>query len=200
MNSDNISEKSIESFKKISSESSLKAAKSLSKLTKEETVINISHSFIAKPELLYSQFGDAEKKVVTVALNINGSLNGYAMLIWSEEEARRLVRHLNKFEEGDGEFSELDLSALKEVGNILSAALVDVLSETMGSSSLHSLPAIEIDMLKATLDEICAQIAISSNDALVFAAEVDIKPLSSSLYLVILLDVNSTEKLLKKLS
>src|SRR5213076_3558180 len=50
-----------------------------------------------------------------------------------------------------GEFSEMEQSALKEAGNILSSAYMNALSDFMGMMLLPSPPSLAVDMSTAVL-------------------------------------------------
>ena len=96
--------------------------------------------------------GGAEKLVVGILLRVTGDLTGNIMFILDYEAAQILVNMLmGKSVEEVGDFDELDMSALKEIGNILSGSYLSALSSLSNLTILPSVPDIAIDMAGAIL-------------------------------------------------
>ena len=69
----------------------------------------------------------------------------------------------------EGELSELEQSAIKEAGNILSGAYMNALSDFMGLMLLNSPPSLAIDMSAAVLTT--AYLQFGSDRDYVFCVE-----------------------------
>jgi chemotaxis protein CheC len=72
---------------------------------------------------------------------------------------------------GAGELTELEQSAVKEAGNILSGAYMNALSEFMGLLLLPSPPSLAIDMSRAVLTT--AYLQFGADRDLVFCVETE---------------------------
>jgi chemotaxis protein CheC len=79
---------------------------------------------------------------------------------------RRAARH------GAGDLSDLERSALREVGNILGAAYLNAVSQLLGLSLLPSVPGLSIDMAGAVTDALLGEEARTAGTAMVLASEV----------------------------
>jgi chemotaxis protein CheC len=96
--------------------------------------------------------GGAEKIVVGILLKVTGDLTGNIMFILDFEAAHVLVNILmGRPLEEMSDFDELDMSALKEIGNILAGSYLSALSSLCNLTILPSIPDIAIDMAGAIL-------------------------------------------------
>ncbi|HEY5583618.1 MAG TPA: chemotaxis protein CheC [Ruminiclostridium sp.] len=96
--------------------------------------------------------GGEEILVVGILLSISGDLSGNMMFILDINAARQLVNILlddNKLT--SLEFSDFELSALKEIGNILTASYLNALAGLTNLKIMPSVPQLAIDMAGAIL-------------------------------------------------
>ena len=117
--------------------------------------------------------GGAERLVVGVYLGITGSLTGHAMLVLPPDGARRLAELLL-----DGlaevapapaeslEFDELELSALREVGNVTIAAFLNEVGGVLAEPVHPTVPIAVADMAGAILDGVIADLAMDDDRVL----------------------------------
>lgn len=96
--------------------------------------------------------GGAECIVVGILLELEGEINGMMMFILEKASAHRLVnilmgRNIDNFDD----FTEMDLSALNEIGNIISGAYLYSLSTLTNLMIKASVPYMSIDMAGAIL-------------------------------------------------
>lgn len=112
---------------------------------------------VPKVELLnFSELADItgspENKVVGILLNLSGDISGMMMFMIEHGAAHQLVRQLLGSCTGDEEFfSEMDVSALSEIGNIISGAYLSALSTLTNLCIVESIPYMAIDMAGAIL-------------------------------------------------
>ena len=97
--------------------------------------------------------GSAEKLVVGILLNITGDVNGMMMFMVDNEAAHHMVNRLvGKEDSGNMEaFDDMELSALKEIGNIIAGAYLSALSSLTSLKIIESVPYMAIDMAGAIL-------------------------------------------------
>ncbi|WP_024831355.1 chemotaxis protein CheC [Ruminiclostridium josui] len=96
--------------------------------------------------------GGEEILVVGILLNVTGDLTGNMMFILDINAARKLVNILlGSNDETNLDFNELELSALKEIGNILTASYLSALAGLTNLKILPSVPELAIDMAGAIL-------------------------------------------------
>lgn len=101
---------------------------------------------------LAEAIGGADSIVVGILITLEGEINGMMMFMIEEADAYRLVNILmGQPIDNRGEFSELEYSALKEIGNIISGAYLSSLSTLTGIRIDASIPYMSIDMAGAIL-------------------------------------------------
>lgn len=93
-----------------------------------------------------------EELVVGIYLMLEEDISGSMMFLLPEPSAHSLVNLLMcRPEDDDQPFSEMDLSALQEIGNIISGAYLSALSSLTQMTIVASVPYISIDMAAAIL-------------------------------------------------
>lgn len=112
---------------------------------------------VPKVELMpASQLGgaicDEEELIVGIFLEVQGDINGSMMFLMKMESAHIVVNRLMMREAEYREpFSEMDLSALKEIGNIIAASYLSALATLTQLKIVPSVPHISVDMAAAIL-------------------------------------------------
>lgn len=103
-----------------------------------------------------SFIGSEEQTVAGILLEIQGDIDGMMMFLFDMKSAHHLVnslmmRDVHQDENGMADFSEMEMSALNEIGNIVSGSYLSALSGLTGMKMVSSVPALSIDMLGALL-------------------------------------------------
>lgn len=105
--------------------------------------------------LEFSQISDligAEKIVAGIMLDVGGDIKATIMFLMDIESARNLVNLLMGFPVSDGDsFSEMEESALREIGNILTGSYLSALSSLTNLTLVPSIPYLAIDMAGALI-------------------------------------------------
>lgn len=96
--------------------------------------------------------GGADNLIVGILIHVSGDINGMMIVAIEQTSAHKLVnmlmgQELNKFEE----FTQMDLSALCEIGNILAGSYLSSLAAMTGLTMEPSIPHLAIDMAGAIL-------------------------------------------------
>lgn len=95
--------------------------------------------------------GGEELIMAGIYLGVEGDITGSIMFLVEKESARHLVSKLMGMELEGEEFSEMELSALKEVGNIITGAYLNSLSTLTNLKIYPSIPDLTVDMAGAIL-------------------------------------------------
>ncbi|MGE4282173.1 MAG: chemotaxis protein CheC [Clostridia bacterium] len=128
------------------------AATALAKLLNKKVDMDVPKVQILEFKKVADLLGGADSLVVGILLSVTGDLNGYIMFMLEQKYAHLLVNMLmGKELENIEEFNEMDISALKEIGNILSGAYLSSLSSLTNLNICPSIPALTIDMAGAIL-------------------------------------------------
>lgn len=98
-----------------------------------------------------TEMGGEEQIMAGIYLKVEGDITGSIMFLLEKESARHLVSKLMGMElEGD-DFSEMEVSALKEIGNIITGSYLNALSTMTNLKIFPSVPDLSIDMAEAIL-------------------------------------------------
>ncbi len=96
--------------------------------------------------------GGAEQTVIGILVKITGDIDGIMMFVFRMESAAQILRMLMGCNILNvEEMGEMELSALKEIGNILASSYLNSLSMLTNKSILPSIPYLSIDMANAIL-------------------------------------------------
>lgn len=122
-----------------------------------------------------AQLGDymGEESAAMVAFELQGDIphGGYILFYITRESAVRMTNTMLGMTEIDRPLSEMDQSALLEVGNIMVSAFLDATAELLGFVMLPSPPALTIDMAHAAMQSLIAQMQEETNEVLLFSTE-----------------------------
>ena len=96
--------------------------------------------------------GGEEQIMVSVYLGVEGDITGSMMFLVEQKSAKHLIGKLmmGMVPDGDG-FSEIELSAMQEVGNIITGAYLNSLSMLTNLKIYPTPPALSVDMAGAIL-------------------------------------------------
>lgn len=100
---------------------------------------------------LGAAIGGEERLVAGIYLGVEGDITGHIMFFLEKGSARHLVSKLMGMELAGEEFSEMEISALKEIGNIITGAYLNSLATITNMMIYPSVPDICIDMAGAIL-------------------------------------------------
>ncbi|MFC1745861.1 chemotaxis protein CheC [Candidatus Riflebacteria bacterium] len=114
--------------------------------------------------------GDLTQKIVSLKFSILGEINGYIIFLINAQHGKQMVKILLPDTDKDAPFTEMEVSCLMEIGNILSSSFVIALSNLTGKFLAISIPKYSHDMMGAVLDQTVAVIAQESDEILVFEA------------------------------
>lgn len=130
------------------------AATALSKLIAKEIDMKVPQVNIIGFDEIADFVGGAEALVVTVFLRVEGECPGNMFFIVDYDTARNLLRTVFGLTDKAGEveeLSEMELSALQEIGNILAGSYLSSLADFTNLNMQPSVPALAIDMAGAIL-------------------------------------------------
>jgi chemotaxis protein CheC len=94
---------------------------------------------------------------------------------------------------------EMALSALKEVGNILTGSYVRVLAQELKVRIAYSVPGFANDMLGAVLDEILARLSLEAEHAVIMESEFTVRDEVYRSHLIFILSPDSVSTIIKAL-
>ena len=106
-------------------------------------------SFMSFDDFVES-IGGAENVIAGVMSNITGGIDGFILFAMDMRDAHRLVNRLQGEELSNVDlFDDMDLSAVKEIGNILISSYLSSIETLTGIHIRPSTPMLSIDMAGA---------------------------------------------------
>jgi len=198
----NFGPEGIKIFEELGKKASSKASLALSTLIGEQVEVQTLGVHALPIEEVMKFIKIEEDRVATVIMEIEGDVTGDAALLFPQSSALNLANLMNKRGEGDKhtELDELDLSALKEAGNIVTGALLSSISNFLGVYMQASIPDIAIDMVSATVDYVAVSFAKKTKDAIAFGINFRMGSTTIVGHFFILLDTKSAQLLMEKIN
>lgn len=135
------------------------AATALAKLLNRKIDMDIPRVKIMDFREVSETLGGAELPVAGIMLKVTGDLTGNILFVLKQQAAVILVNMLmgkpldsiDDTDESYHEFDEMEISALKEIGNILAGSYLSSLSTLTNLNIAPSVPDLAIDMAGAIL-------------------------------------------------
>jgi chemotaxis protein CheC len=177
------------------------AATALSQMTGGTIMISVPTINVAALEDVPPQISAPEEPVAAVLMNMMGDLTGRTLLVFPKQTAKRLAELMLRRPVGspEGDLTELEQSAIKEAGNILSGAYMNALSDFMGMMLLNSPPALAVDMSNAVLTTAYLQFGSDRDYVFCVESEFYMKDVDEHLrgFFLLLPDMASLQAILK---
>lgn len=132
---------------------------------------------VPKVELMEaSKLGGAicpeDETIVGIFLEVTNDITGSMMFLMKLDSARYLVSRLMGMERSQNDsFDEMELSALKEIGNIIAGSYLSALSNMTNLTIVPSIPYISVDMAAAILSVPAIQFGQYGDNALLIETE-----------------------------
>jgi chemotaxis protein CheC len=174
------------------------AATALSQMTGQTIMISVPRINIAPLEDIPNQVAMDEEPVAAVLMKILGDLTGLALLVFPQPTALRVAGLMMKRDSVTA-LGDIEQSALREAGNILSAAYLNALSEFMGMILLPSPPSLAIDMSDAVMSSTFVEMAQGAEYVFCVETEFHLKELNESLrgFFLLMPDIASLTAMLR---
>ncbi|MEG0384074.1 chemotaxis protein CheC [Solibacillus cecembensis] len=152
--SDKITSLHLDVLKEIGNIGAAHAATALSDLLQKKIDMRVPKVEMVSFNDMMELAGGSENVVVGIFLRIEGDAEGSMFFILPIEQANRFIRRLihdDLFDFNAPSVSELGLSAMQEMGNILSGSYLSALSDFTGLKIYPTVPGLSVDMFGAII-------------------------------------------------
>lgn len=143
--------------------------------------------------------GGAETLVAGILLTIDGDINGTMLFMLESSAAHLLVRQLIGSGNDEDAFSEMEVSALQEIGNIISGAYLSAISTLTGLQITVSVPSLAFDMAGAILSVPAIEFGKLGDEALLIESQFKDMDVDISGYFILIPTLESYEHIMKTL-
>ena len=150
---DNLNDLQFDVLKEIGNIGACNATTALAKMMNMKIDMNVPRVDLVPFTNLPDIFGSPEEVLAGILVQLDGDIKGMMMFLVKEKSAHNLVNSLMGGmiqSSGDG-FSDMELSALGEIGNIIIGAYLSAMSNLTSLKISSSVPYISIDMAGALL-------------------------------------------------
>lgn len=154
MENNKITSLHLDVLKEIGNIGAAHAATALSDLLNKKIDMHVPNVEMVSFEEMMEISGGAENVVVGIFLRIEGDVEGSMFFILPIEQANLFIRHLIRdplFDFFAPSVSELGLSAMQEMGNILSGSYLSALSDFTNLKIYPTVPGLSVDMFGAII-------------------------------------------------
>lgn len=127
------------------------AVTALSKMVSKRIDMKVPIVNIVEFKEVAELVGGPEMLVSGIYFKVSGDITGSIMFLIDNDSSRTLINWLMCKNETNAELDDIELSALKEVGNILAGSYLSSLSTLTGLSMTVSIPSLAIDMAGAIM-------------------------------------------------
>ncbi|MBU0571412.1 MAG: chemotaxis protein CheC [Candidatus Omnitrophica bacterium] len=194
----NVEKKQIK-LEKMINESARAASDALSKLSDNQVTIKVSSAEITNVKRTWPGIGP-ETIVGGIYMPISGEVAGAALIVIPENVAYALSDMLVKRPVGSTKkLTELDISALKEVGNIICGNFMTIFSNTLKVKIVENLPQFTFDMFGAVVEQIIAQFAERSERALIIEVRFSFGETSTPGNIILIFGIEEIDEFTKEL-
>lgn len=149
-NYDELNEMQIDMLREIGNIGAGNAATALATILDEKVDMSVPSVRITGFDEAVENLGGAETMTVAVLVNFSGDAHGMIMFLLNVEDAKSIMDILVGEDESD-ELSEMKISGIKEIGNILASSYVNAISALTGLTIEVSVPYVAIDMVGALM-------------------------------------------------
>lgn len=167
---ENIKSHHLDILKEVGNIGAGNAATALSKILNRTIDMNVPHVKVVSFDEMMDMVGGPDNVIASVFLRIEGDAPGSMYFMLPLEQAARFIAKMtgeDDFSFDEPPFSELSMSALQELGNILSGSYLSALSDFTNLDLYPTVPALSIDMVGAVLSHGLLELSQVSDYAIV---------------------------------
>jgi len=176
VNSDNeITDMHLDVLKEVGNIGAAHAATSLSQLLNRKIDMHVPNVKLVSFDEMFDLAGGAETIVAGIFLRIEGDLSGSMFFVLPVESANHFIRRLigdETFDFVSPNLSEIGVSAMQELGNILSGSYLSALSDFTGLKIYPTVPSLSVDMVGAIVSFGLIEVSHYSDEVIVIDTQI----------------------------
>lgn len=146
------------------------ATTSLSKVLNEPIQIEVPRVHLSPPHLVPRIYGKYDTVVAAVFMQLRGAADCDIMLIFEEEESKKMAKLMIDAVEAGEVNREMELSAIEEMGSIVLCSFLNAMADFTVTKLISSPPQLIIDSFDAIIDGLLLKQSLCSEVAVIFDA------------------------------
>lgn len=176
------------------------SANALSQLAGRKITISIPEVKAVSLKEIAELAGPPESLAAVVSMKLRGDSQGRSLIIFPRQSVLNLLDILMKRPAGETKYlKEIDCSAVKEVGNILTGSFLTSLSEFLNISMIHSVPLIAYDMVGAILESLAIEFGRDEESIFCIQTEFEDRSLDIGGSFILVFDSKFLDIIVKKI-
>jgi len=171
-----LTDRQLDALREIGNVGMGQAASALSQLTGKTIHLEVPRVRLIETDGKAGSICDEKQPVVGIHLRMLGAVQGYILMIFPQENALRFLETLLTGKlSADKSFTDLEFSALKEVGNILASAYLNALGKLLRMTLIPSVPILAIDSAEKVVGDALTEFGEVGKMALMLDTEFAIR-------------------------
>lgn len=191
-----IDEFQVDQLKEIMNIGASHASTALSQMIHKKVDLSVPRAYIDEIQNLSKFIENKDEEVTTAILKIYGDASGVMFFMFSDGDESKIANILVNDVDCAGSQKELEVSAVKEVGNILAGASLSAFSKFLNMNLLHSVADVVVDTADSIMNSVAVEIGRASGVVLIFEVKFIIKELNVGTKFLFIVDPGATAKLL----
>jgi len=191
-----IDEFQVDQLKEIMNIGASHASTALSQMIHKKVDLSVPRAYIDEIQNLSKFIENKDEEVTTAILKIFGDASGVMFFMFSDGDESKIANILVNDVDCAGDQKELEVSAVKEVGNILAGASLAAFSKFLNMNLLHSVADVVTDTADSIMNSVAIEIGKATGVVLIFEVKFIIKELNIGTKFLFIVDPNATAKLL----
>jgi chemotaxis protein CheC len=159
---ESVSFEKLEVFNEMTKHGAEQAAENITTMTGLETDVEVNRMSFVPIDDVPATVGD--RRYIGTVMEYTGKPSGYLAILFDQPSAEAVVDALVPMET-EGEWSEMEQSAVKELGNIMTSGFIDGWANVLESSIDHSPPEFVSDMGSSIMSPIVGRMARTQEHA-----------------------------------
>ncbi|MEA1944855.1 MAG: chemotaxis protein CheC [Euryarchaeota archaeon] len=182
----------LKGLKKLGDQSAEMAVRSLAEMTGMQVLMEVSAVNLTEIEQIPAVIGITEDAMVGLYVRFSGELPGSVLTLLSIPSAQRLadimLAGMEDEADGDSVLSEMQQSAVEEIGNIITSSFIDVWANAFSMGLNQSPPAFVCDYVISIIDAVLAKASEKGDFAVVFNSAIYITDQDIDCHVLVLPD------------
>ncbi|MFS0574204.1 chemotaxis protein CheC [Sporosarcina sp. 179-K 3D1 HS] len=165
-----ITDMHLDVLKEIGNIGAAHAATSMSQLLGRKIDMHVPNVALVSFDEMFDLAGGAERVVAGIFLRIEGDLSGSMFFVLPLDSANRFIRRLigdDSFDFNSHPINDMGISAMQEIGNILSGSYLSALSDFTGLKIYPTVPSLSVDMVGAIVSFGLIEVSHYSDEVIV---------------------------------
>jgi chemotaxis protein CheC len=166
-----LTERELDSLREISNIGAGHAVTALHQMTQKVITLEVPRVSLLPFSRVVDSLGGPEEEVMGLFFRIFGGTRGNMLVVMPRPSVERLLALVCNGQGVKKPLGDMEISALKEIGNILTSAYLSAVGTILKIPLIPSIPSFSMDMAQAVMDLLLIELAEVTHKALVIETD-----------------------------